>query len=84
MGRTLGAKNKPKDGKTVAKSNKQVTNVTGFAKTPKPERVYEYTLLASTSLGATSLYNLYGVIIDAQIPRKVESDHEKIKGKYRQ
>jgi len=30
-----------------------------------PLRVYEYTPLANTSLGATSLYNLYGVVIDA-------------------
>ena len=27
--------------------------------------VYEYTPLAETALGATSLYNLYGVVIDA-------------------
>lgn len=27
--------------------------------------VYEYTPLAETALGATSLYNLYGIVIDA-------------------
>lgn len=62
MPRTKGALNRPKD-------KSMDSNVTGLAK-PKKEkkevlRTYEYTPLASTSLGATSLYNLYGVVIDA-------------------
>lgn len=40
--------------------------------------VYEYTPLAETALGATSLYNLYGVVIDAQTP------HVGANGKFRQ
>ena len=28
--------------------------------------IYEYSPLAETALGATSLYNLYGIVIDAQ------------------
>jgi hypothetical protein len=59
--------------------------VTGLVKKEKKEkkevnRVYEYTPLASTSLGATSLYNLYGVVIDAHMPRMCE----KLGNKYRQ
>ena len=75
MPRTKGALNKPKGPKE--------SNITGFAK-PKKEkkevlRTYEYTPLASTSLGATSLYNLYGVVIDAQNPRMCDK-----LGKFRQ
>ena len=33
-------------------------------------KVYDYTPLAETSLGATELYNLYGVVIDAMTPCK--------------
>lgn len=40
--------------------------------------VYEYTPLAETALGATSLYNLYGIVIDAQTP------HVGTNGKFRQ
>ena len=40
--------------------------------------IYEYSPLAETALGATSLYNLYGIVIDAQQP------HSTPNGKYRQ
>ena len=33
-------------------------------------QVFEYTPLAETSLGSTSCYNLYGVVIDAHMPQQ--------------
>ena len=65
-GRPAGSKNKPKD------TNVPFSAAGKKEKKPAEARVYEYTPLAETALGATALYNLYGVVIDAQTPRICE------------
>ena len=80
MGRTIGSKNRPRDEIESSKKAPE-SNLTGLSKDQKKavtrekkavakawdlaNKVYEYTPLAETALGATSLYNLYGIVIDA-------------------
>lgn len=72
MARTKGSKNRPKE-EIEASKKAPTTNLTGLkqkapAKSYEQNKVYEYTPLAETALGATGLYNLYGVVIDCQTP----------------
>ena len=46
--------------------------------------VYHYTPLAETTLGSTNLYNLYGMVIDAQTPHLKAMSSDASKFKYRQ
>jgi hypothetical protein len=73
VGRPPGSKNKPKP-EGVAVSSKDIkklskeekASIKAAEKLAKMKNMkYEYTPLAETALGATSLYNLYGVVIDA-------------------
>ena len=55
-----------KDQKKAAQREKKLANLH-----------YDYTPLAETSLGATDLYNLYGVVIDAVTPRRKDQNSKK-------
>ena len=53
------------------KATKKSATPTNVAKT---NQKYEYTDLAKVSLTSTELHNVYGVIIDATFPHKVNQD----------
>ena len=53
------------------KATKKSATPTKVAKTTQK---YEYTELAKVSLTSTDLHNVYGVIIDATFPHKVNSE----------
>jgi len=55
------------------KATKKSATPTKAAKTNKSQK-YEYTELAKVSLTSTDLHNVYGVIIDATFPHKVNSE----------
>ena len=105
MGRTKGAKNKPRDedaaggvddkSKKIQKDTKekltaeQKKELTAARKAIQKEKklasmVYNYTPLAETSLGSNNLYNLYGMVIDAQTPHLKPMMNNPSKFKYRQ